>query len=119
MRKAVSIGLSVIGVLAGCSDEVWVKAGMSQSEYQNDSYECGQIAGMNSGSYGSSVDAAQLAKIARSRCMTSRGYTLQKADSVDPALKLVKCKFKEVDQVQRLSAQSCISGGGTVVDDAG
>ena len=91
---------------------------MTQSEYQKDSYECGQIAGMNSGSYGSSVDAAQLAKNARSKCLTARGYTLQKADSVDPALKLVNCKFKEVDQVQRLSAQSCTSSGGTVVDDA-
>jgi hypothetical protein len=118
MRKAVSIGLSVIGVLAACSDEVWVKAGMSQSEYQKDSYECGQSAGMSTGSYGSSLEAAQLAKNARSRCMTARGYTLQKADSVDPALKLVKCRFKEVDQVQRLSAQSCTSSGGTVVDDA-
>jgi hypothetical protein len=119
MRKAISIGLSVIGVLAGCSDEVWVKAGMSQSAYQKDSYECAQSAGMNTGSYGSSVDAAQLAKNARSRCMTARGYTLQKADSVDPALKLVNCRFKEVDQVQRLSAQSCTNSGGTVVDDAG
>jgi hypothetical protein len=119
MRKAVSIGLSVIGVLAGCSDEVWVKAGMSQSEYQKDSYECGQSAGMSTGSCGSSLEAAQLAKNARSRCMTARGYTLQKADSVDPALRLVNCKFKEVDQVQRLSAQSCTNGGGTVVDDAG
>jgi hypothetical protein len=30
-------------------------------------------------------------------------------------LKLVNCKFKEVDQVQRLSAQSCTKSGGTVV----
>ena len=116
MRKAVSIGLSVIGVLTGCSDEVWVKAGMSQSEYRKDSYECGQSAGMNTGSYVSSFDAAQQAKNAMSRCMTGRGYALQKADSVDPALKLVNCKLKAVDQVQRLSAQSCTSSGGTVVD---
>jgi hypothetical protein len=116
MRKAVSIGLSVVGVLTGCSDEVWVKAGMSQSEYRKDSYECGQIAGMNTGSYGNSFDAAQQTKNAISRCMTARGYTFQKADGVDPALKLVNCKFKEVDQVQRLSAQSCTNSGGTVVD---
>ena len=91
---------------------------MTQSEYQKDSYECGQSAGVNVGSSGSSLDAAQQAKGAISRCMTARGYTLQKADSVDPALKLVNCKFKEVDQVQRLSAQSCTNSGGTVVDDA-
>jgi prophage DNA circulation protein len=118
MRTAISIGLSVIGVLTGCSNEVWVKAGMTQSEYQKDSYECGQNAGVNVGSSGSSLDAAQQAKSAISRCMTALGYTLQKADSVDPALKLVNCKFKEVDQVQRLSAQSCTNSGGTVVDDA-
>ena len=118
MRKAISIGLSVIGVLTGCSDQVWVKAGMTQAEYQKDSYECGQSAGVNTGSYGSSLDAAQQAKNALSRCMIARGYMLQKADSVDPALKLVNCKFKEVDQVQRLSAQSCTNSGGTVVDDS-
>jgi hypothetical protein len=118
MRKAISIGLSVIGVLTGCSNEVWVKAGMTQSEYQKDSYECEQSAGMNSGSNANSLDAAQQAKNAISRCMTARGYRFQKADSVDPALKLVNCKFKEVDEVQRLSAQSCTNSGGTVVDGA-
>ena len=117
MRKAISIGLLAIGVLTGCSDQVWVKAGMTQAEYQKDSYECGQSAGMSTSSYGSSLDAAQQAKTAKSRCMTARGYTLQKADSVDPALKLVNCKFKEVEEVQRLSAQSCTNSGGTVVDD--
>ena len=50
--------------------------------------------------------------------MAARGYTLQKADSVDPALRLVNCKYKEVEEVQRLSAQSCTKSGGTVVDDA-
>jgi len=118
MKKAISVGLSVIGVLTGCSDDVWVKAGMTQSEYRKDSYECEQSAGRNPASYGSSFDAAQQAKNTISRCMAARGYTLQKGDSVDPALKLVNCKFKEVDQVQRLSAQSCTSSGGTVVDDA-
>jgi hypothetical protein len=117
MRKAISIGLLAIGVLTGCSDQVWVKAGMTQGEYQKDSNECGQSAGVT-GSYGSSLDAAQQAKSAVSRCMIARGYTLQKVDSVDPALKLVNCKFKEVDQVQRLSAQSCTNSGGTVVNDA-
>jgi hypothetical protein len=116
MKKAISIGLSVIGVLTGCSDQVWVKAGMTQAEYQKDSYECGQSAGMT-GSYGSSLDAAQQAKNAISRCMTARGYTLQKADSVDPASKLVNCRFKEVEEVQRMSAQSCTNGGGTVVEE--
>ena len=117
MRKAISIGLSAIGVLAGCSDQVWVKAGMSQAEYQKDSSECRQSAGMNTGSYGNSLEAAQLTRSAMSRCMTARGYTLQKADSVDPALKLVNCKFQAVEEVQRLSAQSCTNGGGTVVDE--
>ncbi|MGZ3340797.1 MAG: hypothetical protein ACXU9B_13525 [Reyranella sp.] len=118
MRKAISIGLLAIGVLAGCSDQVWVKAGMTQAEYQKDSSECEQSAGVNTGSYGSSLDAAQQAKRAMSRCMAGRGYTLQKADSVDPALKLVNCKFKAVEEVQRMSAQSCTTSGGTVVDDA-
>ena len=118
MRKAIPVGLLAIGVLTGCSDQVWVKAGMSQAEYQKDSAECTQSAGMNTGSYGNSLDAAQLTRSAMSRCMTARGYTLQKADSVDPGLKLVNCKFKEVDQVQRLSAQSCTNSGGIVVDDA-
>ena len=118
MRKAISVGLAVVGVLTGCSDEVWVKAGMSQSEYRKDSYECEQSAGRNPASYGNSFDAAQQAKIAISRCMAARGYTLQKADSVDPALRLVNCKYKEVEEVQRLSAQSCTKSGGTVVDDA-
>ena len=117
MRKAISIGLLAIGVLTGCSDQVWVKAGMTQAEYQKDSYECGQSAGLNVGSSGSSLDAAQQAKGAISRCMTARGYTPQKADSVDPALKLVNCKFQAVEEVQRMSAQSCTNGGGTVVDD--
>ena len=117
MRKAISVGLSVIGVLSGCSDDVWVKAGMSQNEYRKDSREC-ERAGGNPGSYGSSFDAAQQARNAISRCMTARGYSLQKADSVDPALKLVNCKFKAVEQVQRLSAQSCTNSGGTVVDDS-
>jgi hypothetical protein len=49
--------------------------------------------------------------------MTGRGYSLQKADSVDPGLKLVNCKFQAVEEVQRLSAQSCTNGGGTVVDE--
>jgi hypothetical protein len=118
MRKAISIGLSVIGVLTGCSNEVWVKAGMSQSEYQQDSYECEQSAGMNTASNSTSIDAARQAKYAISRCMTARGYRLQKADSVDPALKLVNCKLKEVEEVQRMSAQSCSNSGGTVVDAA-
>jgi hypothetical protein len=117
MRKAIFIGLAVIGVLTGCSEQVWVKAGMSQAEYQKDSAECDQSAGMSSGSYGTSLDAAQQARSARSRCMTARGYTLQKADSVDPELKLVNCKFTQVEAVQRLSAQSCTKGGGTIVDD--
>ena len=118
MRKAISIGLLAIGVLAGCSDQVWVKAGMTQGEYQKDSSECGQSAGVSTGCYGSSLESAQAAKSAMSRCMTARGYTLQKADSVDPALKLVNCKFKAVEEVQRMSAQSCTNSGGTVVDDA-
>ena len=117
MRKAISVGLLAIGVLTGCSGQVWVKSGMTQAEYQKDSSECGQIAGMNTGSYGSSLEAAQVAKSAMSRCMTARGYTLQKADSVDPALKLVNCKFQAVEEVQRMSAQSCTNGGGTVVDE--
>ena len=117
MRKAISVGLLAIAVLTGCSGQVWVKGGMTQAEYQKDSSECGQIAGMNTGSYGSSLEAAQVAKSAMSRCMTARGYTLQKADSVDPALKLVNCKFQAVEEVQRMSAQSCTNGGGTVVDE--
>jgi hypothetical protein len=117
MRKAISVGLFAIGVLSGCSDQVWVKAGMSQAEYQKDSAECTQSAGMNTGSYGNSLDAAQVARSAMSRCMTGRGYSLQKADSVDPGLKLVNCKFQAVEEVQRLSAQSCTNGGGTVVDE--
>ena len=118
MRKAIFIGLLAIGVLTGCSGQVWVKGGMTQAEYQKDSSECGQSAGVNTGSYGSSLDAAQQAKNAVSRCMTARGYTLQKADSVDPALKLVNCKFQAVEEVQRMSAQSCTNSGGTVVDNA-
>ena len=118
MRKAISAGLLAIGVLTGCSDQVWVKPGMSQAEYQKDSAECTQSAGMNTGSYGNSLDAAQLARSAMSRCMSARGYTLQKADSVDPGLKLVNCKFQAVEEVQRISAKSCTDGGGTVVDDA-
>jgi hypothetical protein len=114
MKKAISVGLLAIGVLTGCSDQVWVKPGMSQGEYQKDSAECGQSAGVGTGG---SLDAAQVAKSAMSRCMAARGYTLQKADSVDPALKLVKCKFEAVEGVQRMSAQSCTSGGGTVVDE--
>jgi hypothetical protein len=117
MRKAISIGLLAIGALTGCSDQVWVKSGMTQAEYQKDSYECGQSTGVNTGSNGNNLEAAQQAKSAISRCMTARGYTLQKADSVDPALKLVNCKFKEVEEVQRMSAQSCTNSGGTVVDD--
>ena len=117
MRKAISVGLLAIGVLTGCSDQVWVKAGMSQAEYQKDSAECTQSAGMNTGSYGNSLDAAQVARSAMSRCMTARGYALQKADSVDPGLKLVSCKFQAVEEVQRISAQSCTNGGGTVVDE--
>jgi hypothetical protein len=117
MRKAISIGLLAIGVLTGCADQVWVKAGMSQAEYQKDSSECGQSAGVGTGSYGGSLDAAQVARSAMSRCMSARGYTLQKADSVDPGLKLVNCKFQAVEEVQRISAQSCTNGGGTVVDD--
>lgn len=92
---------------------------MTQSEYQKDSDECGQSAGINTSSYGNNLDSTRLVKSAISRCMAARGYTLQRADKVDPALKLVNCKFKEVDQVQRLSAQSCTSSGGTVVEDAG
>ena len=38
--------------------------------------------------------------------LAARGYSRQKADSVDRALRLVNCKFKEVGQVQRLSVQS-------------
>ena len=117
MRKTIFIGLAAIGVLTGCSEQVWVKAGMSQAEYQKDSAECGQTAGMSSGAYGTSLDAAQQARSALSRCMTARGYTLQKADSVDPALKLVNCKFTQVAEVQRLSAESCTKGGGTIVDE--
>ena len=116
MRKSISVGLLAIGVLTGCSDQVWVKAGITQSEYQKDSSECGQSAGVGTGSYGNSLEAAQLSKSAMSRCMTARGYALQKPDSVDPAFKLVNCKFKALEEVQRLSAQSCTNGGGTVVD---
>src|SRR5260221_14787413 len=113
MRKAISIGLSVIGVLTGCSNEVWVKAGMTQSEYQKDSYECGQSAGVNGGSSGNSLGGSQQGKGPISMGITGRGYTLQKADSVDPALELVNCKFKEVDQVQRLLAKFCTNSGRT------
>jgi hypothetical protein len=117
MKKAISVGLLAIGALAGCSEQIWVKPGMSQAEYQKDSAECTQSAGMNAGSYGNSLDAARLTRSAMSRCMTARGYTLQKADSVDPGLKLVNCKFQAVEEVQRISAQSCKTGGGTVVDE--
>jgi hypothetical protein len=117
MRKAIPVGLLAIAVLTGCSGQVWVKAGMTQAEYQKDSSECGQSAGMNTGSYGSSLESAQVTRSALSRCMTARGYTLQKADSVDPALKLVNCKFQAVEEVQRMSAQSCTNGGGTVVEE--
>jgi hypothetical protein len=117
MRKTIFIGLAAIGVLTGCSEQVWVKAGMSQAEYQKDSAECEQTAGMSSRAYGNSLDAAQQARSALSRCMAGRGYTLQKADSVDPALKLVNCKFTQVAEIQRLSAESCTKGGGTIVDE--
>ena len=117
MRKAIFVGLAAIGVLSGCSEQVWVKSGMSQAEYQKDSAECEQSAGMSSRAYGNSLDAAQQAGSALSRCMAGRGYTLQKADSADPALKLVNCKFTQVAEVQRLSAESCTKGGGTIVDE--
>jgi hypothetical protein len=118
MRKAISIGLLAIGVLTGCSDQVWVKAGMTQTEYRQDSYECAQDARKSTGSFSSGVESTQVAKNLVAKCMTARGYTLQNADSVDPGLKMVNCKFKAVEEVQRMSAESCTKSGGTVVEDA-
>jgi hypothetical protein len=117
MRKAITIGLLATGVLTGCSDQVWVKAGMTQTEYQQDSSECAQDARRSTGSFSSGVESTQVAKNIVAKCMSARGYTLQKADSVDPALKLVNCKYRAVEEVQRMSAESCTKSGGTVVED--
>jgi hypothetical protein len=75
MKRGLLIVFSA-AALAGCAPMVWDKAGVTQDDYNQDSYQCERDT-RQSGYFGGGVVGAMNQRDFFKRCMVAHGYTLR------------------------------------------
>ena len=69
------IVVAFVALLSGCGPMIWNKPGVTQAEYNKDSYECEKDA-RQSGYFGTGLVGALNMRDFFKTCMVARGYTL-------------------------------------------
>lgn len=72
--------------VAACAQTVWQKAGVTQAEFNKDTYECEKDA-RQSGYFGTGIAGAIAFGQFQERCMVAKGYSKMKIESEEEAWK--------------------------------
>ncbi len=73
MQRNLVLALLLLG-LSGCAPTIWDKPGVTQAEFNTDTYECEKDA-RQSGYFGGGLAGALRMKKFYGKCMVARGYT--------------------------------------------